>query len=135
MEFDCIKRGVPRINLTPLMDVAFILVIFIVLVANFQRVSQVKVSLPKASDAASADPTSLVVVVRQSDPIDIAGETFAFQQLREGLLQKKGKYTSVLPMADGDVNVQRTIDVLSAAQAVGFASVGIATKTVAGGAR
>ena len=59
MEFDLPRRQVPTINLSALIDIAFILVIFIVLAANFQRIQNVDVKLPRADAEARADPHAL----------------------------------------------------------------------------
>jgi len=54
----------PDINLSALIDIAFILVIFIVLAANFDRYDHISVDLPAVNAAAT--------VVQQRDRFDVA---------------------------------------------------------------
>ncbi len=133
MEFETQRRPTPSINLSALIDVAFILVIFIVLAANFDRIRALKVKLPEADASASADASGLVITVPATGPVDIQGTKVGIEAVRAKLRAMKPRYDSVLLVADQAASIQRAVRILGDAQAVGFESVGIATQGKAGG--
>ena len=54
----------PAVNLTPLIDVVFILLIFFMVSTTFQRESEIKIELPEASaEPVEEKPESLEIVI------------------------------------------------------------------------
>ena len=67
MNFRQLRRPEVSINLTPLIDVVFLLLIFFMVSTSFSELTQLVVDLPQAEGTpASADPSVLLVV-------DVAG--------------------------------------------------------------
>ncbi|MCW5602699.1 biopolymer transporter ExbD [Nitrosomonas sp.] len=128
MKFETRQRITPTINLAALIDVVFILVIFIVLGANFHRIQTLDVSIPEAESANEAEIESLVITIPVTGAIEVAGEKVELSELRQELQSKVSRYKTVLLVADRSVPVQRVVTILSDAQAVGFTSVSIATQ-------
>ncbi len=135
MEFETTKRVSPTINLSALIDIAFILVIFVVLAASFDRMNELKVSVPQAESTGPADPKSLVVTVPAEGAINIDGARVPLKEVRPTLESLKARFDGILLVADQSASVQRAVQILGDAQAVGFESVGIATKPPQGGQR
>lgn len=127
MKFETRHRPTPVINLAALIDVVFILVIFIVLGANFHRIQVLDVSIPEAESSSEADYESLVITIPVAGAIDVHGEKVELKDLRKKLLSMVSRFENVLLVADQSVSVQRVVQILSEAQAVGFTSVSIAT--------
>ncbi|MCG6864738.1 MAG: biopolymer transporter ExbD, partial [Thiogranum sp.] len=65
----------PEVNLTPLIDVVFILLIFFMVSTTFQKESQIKIELPEASGEPVEDRKELLEIV-----IDAEGRYFIDQQ-------------------------------------------------------
>ena len=128
MKFETRQRITPTINLAALIDVVFILVIFIVLGANFHRIQTLDVSIPEAESTSEAEIESLVITIPVTGAIEVAGEKVELSELRQELQSKVSRYKTVLLVADRSVPVQRVVTILSDAQAVGFTSVSIATQ-------
>lgn len=128
MKFETRQRITPTINLAALIDVVFVLVIFIVLGANFHRIQTLDVSIPEAESANEAEIESLVITIPVTGAIEVAGEKVELSELRQELQSKVSRYKTVLLVADRSVPVQRVVTILSDAQAVGFTSVSIATQ-------
>ena len=127
MEFERRQRVSPHVNLSALIDVAFILVIFIVLAANFDRVQTLGVSLPNANASQQASPTSLTITIPAKGPVIIEEKKVDIEQIGAALLSLKSKYKTVLLMADKNASIQRAVEVLERVREVGFEGVGIAT--------
>lgn len=128
MEIETRKRATPNISLAALVDVVFILVIFIVLGANFHRIQTLDVSIPVAESPGQADARSLVITIPESGQLDILGKKVDPDSLKNELRTKVTAFESVLLVADRSAPVQRVVRILSDAQAVGFVSVSIATQ-------
>tara|TARA_Y100001934_G_C12283917_1_gene741370 strand:+ start:879 stop:1286 length:408 start_codon:yes stop_codon:yes gene_type:complete len=128
MEFETRRRVTPNINLSALIDVAFILVIFIVLIANFNEMAELDVVLPEANVEGEVDPKALMIVLPAQGDVEIQGQAIAFEDVRAELAKLQGRFDKVLLMADQEASVQRAVKILEDAQTLGFKSVGIATK-------
>lgn len=128
IEFKTRKRATPNINLAALVDVVFILVIFIVLGANFHRIQTLDVSIPVAESSGEVNTRSLVITIPASGQIDLQGKKIDPVDLKNELRTKITGFESVLLLADQSAPVQRVVKILSDVQMVGFVSVSIATQ-------
>jgi biopolymer transport protein ExbD len=128
MDFETRQRTSPTINLTPLIDCIFTLVIFIILAANFQRIQTLDVSVPEAESSNEAEIESLVITIPVTGTIKVENEKIELSELKHELQSKISRYKTVLLVADRSVPVQRLVQILSDVQAVGFTSVSIATQ-------
>ena len=127
-ELESRKRPMPELNLSAMMDIAFILVIFIVLGATFQRVRVVDVELPSADAKADPDNEGLVVTVPKQGPVKFGTREVSDADLPAALQEARRSHEAILLLADRDAAVQRAVELLVLAQAQGFATVSIATK-------
>lgn len=128
IEFKTRKRATPNINLAALVDVVFILVIFIVLGANFHRIQTLDVSIPVAESTGQVKSRSLVITIPASGQLDLQGKKIDPIALKDELRAKTADFDSVLLLADQLAPVQRVVQILSDVQMVGFVSVSIATQ-------
>lgn len=85
----------PQINLTPLIDVVFLLLIFFMVTTTFQRESQLRIEIPEASRAPEAASTDRLELV-----IDAQGRYFLGQQ--EVLNTRPETLKSAIEKAAGD---------------------------------
>lgn len=127
--FEAPKREIPNIGLTPLIDVVFILLIFVVLAANFDRIRGLKVDLPEASSKYKPKQTkSLVLSIAKDGGYHIEKRKIASGALRSTLQSLRKKHKILLLKADGKAALQHAVRVLDIAAALKFESVSIATK-------
>ena len=133
------RREGPDINLTPLIDVVFLLLIFFMVSTTFERESELGIELPEAS--ADAEPTRegfLEVSVDNKGRFYVNGRPLVntqtatlVQALREAA-EARGGEPALVVSADGKAPHQSVMAVLDAAQRVGLARVRFATR-IAGG--
>lgn len=128
-ELESRRRPSPDINLSALIDIAFILVIFIVLGATFQRVRAVDVDLPSAAAQSDPDPEGLVVTVPREGPVYFGDEEVDEDALDAALASARERYTAIVLLADRDAAIERAVNLLVKAQRHGFAAVSIATQS------
>lgn len=122
------KREPVQLDLTALIDVVFILVIFVVLAASFQRMRELSVTLPQAADGAVADTTSVTVEVPVEGPLLVAGRRVSEQALAEVLQAQGGAERGVLLQLDAEASVQRAVRILTMVRSAGIERVSIATQ-------
>ena len=133
-------RPTPRepvdINLTPLIDVVFLLLIFFMVSTTFNRGSELSIELP----AASADPQQ-----QQADSIEVAidakgrfyvnGRQLLNTQaktLRQALRAAAGESDSppIIISADAMTPHQAVVQIMDAARELGFVRLTFATRLV-----
>jgi biopolymer transport protein ExbD len=128
MQFESYTRQTPTINISALIDVVFILLIFVVLAANFDRVREMNIVLPSASQTSEMSPESLILTIPFEGPMTIGEEAIPDGELAPRLKELRGKYESLLLVSDGRVDLERAVKVFDQASAAGFTSVSIATR-------
>ena len=129
------RKESPDINLTPLIDVVFLLLIFFMVSTTFQRESELGIELPEAS--ATADPTRkryLEVSVDAKGRFYLDGRplvntrTATLVQALEAAAEELGGGPPVVVSADANTPHQAVMAVLDAAQRVGLTRLRFATR-------
>lgn len=125
----------PEVNLTSLIDVVFLLLIFFMVSTSFTKESELKVNLPEAlTEAPASLDTSLEIVVT------VDGKYFVNQKelinsdpstLRDALETEVGDDRSmpVTIRADGKASHQSVVNAMDVAGRLGFANLNIVTIT------
>lgn len=126
--FERVQREAPTIGMTPLIDVVFILLIFVVLAANFDRIRGLKVDLPEASSQYKPKKKALVVSITSKGKIQVGKEMVSVKALLPTLQRLRKKHSMLLLRADGKSALQHAVRVLDAASSLRFTSVSIATQ-------
>ena len=124
----------PSINLTPLIDVVFLLLIFFMVTTTFTRETRLQVNLPEAE--AETQPTQserLEIVVSRDGSFALNGQTLVngkFETLLRGLeLESKGNLNlPVIIVADSEATHQSVVTAMDAIGQAGFARLSIATQ-------
>ena len=74
MNFRQLRRPEVSINLTPLIDVVFLLLIFFMVSTSFSELTQLVVDLPKAEGTPASADTSVLLVVDVAGNMTLDGE-------------------------------------------------------------
>ena len=122
------KRGELSIDLTPLIDVVFQLLIFFVLTSTFQNNPAFKVKLPKAKNRDSTqEPKAVVVTIGAGGEVQVDGKVVDHRELEMRLCAAKENdaATGVNIKADEATAHQHVIEVLDAARTCGLEKLGI----------
>ncbi len=128
IDFRETEENHPRVNLSALIDVAFILVIFIVLAASFRQERDIEIELPETDAVQPKNAEGLEVIVRADGSIRVEGREVARAQVRATLEELRGRHTTVMLSIDRAAAAQAAVEVLADAQSAGFESVAIATR-------
>jgi biopolymer transport protein ExbD len=122
------RRGDLAIDLTPLIDVVFQLLIFFVLTSTFQNNPSFRVKLPKAKNRdVTQEPKALVVTIGKEGGIEVDGKGVDDDELRLRLCAaaQNDASTGVNIRADEATQHQFVIRVMDAAKGCGLEKLGI----------
>jgi len=123
----------PAVNLTPLIDVVFILLIFFMVSTTFQRESEIKIELPEASsEPVEENEESLEIV------IDTEGHYFIDEQqvvnteletLKKAISKFLGEQTDmpVVIRADRNTPYESVVRAMDATSQLGLVHMSLAT--------
>lgn len=127
------RREEPEINLTPLIDIVFLMLIFFMVSTTFLRQAELQVALPEASEEPSEAATKpLELTINKQGRVFLDGRPLVNNQtetIRRALVEAKGEQES-LPLiirADAGAEHQRVVSALDAAGQAGLNRVSIAT--------
>ncbi|MEE4360521.1 MAG: biopolymer transporter ExbD [Pseudomonadales bacterium] len=135
MKFQRRRSPSPAVDLTPLIDVVFLLLIFFMVTTTFVREGRLTLELPEADAPGEQAPPDLVeVVVSVDGDYVVAGQPLGDRQL--GTLMaalreaggEAGQRPPLVIAADGSAPHQAVVTVMDAAGRLGFAQVRIATQ-------
>lgn len=94
------------INITPLVDIMLVLLITFMLVSNLVNFSTIKVELPKAATAETANLESVAIVITELGQYFVSGTPVAsFDALETILAEKKSQNPQVQTIISADTNV------------------------------
>ena len=119
-----------EVNIGPLIDMVFILLIFFVITTNFNRQTGVDVTKPKAQSAISQGQKTLMIGITREGTIHVHGRQVHFDRLRTLVGTEVGKNPamSVVIIADQDASVGKTVQVMDQCALAGAAKVSIAAE-------
>jgi biopolymer transport protein ExbD len=131
---------IPQPNLTSMIDVLFLLILFFVVATKFMDSErQIELKVPQVSDrgALTAAPEKKVINVYQDGAITLDGADVTLEQLTKHLSAARSQYKGigVLVRGDGTGQFQRVASVLSACRQAGIAELGIAVRSAEGAAK
>jgi len=118
-----------RINLTPMIDAVFLLLIFFMVTTVFTQSHQLKIELPKAVNYDSLKEKKLNVAIAPDGRLEINGNLVSMGELGSWLQQEKARVaaTSLIIKADAKTPHGYVIDVMETANAVGVERVSVET--------
>ncbi|HAI96414.1 MAG: biopolymer transporter ExbD [Cycloclasticus sp.] len=116
------------LNLTPLIDVVFLLLIFFMVTTTFDRETQLKIELPQASGERKTATETLEISVDMKNRFFINQKEVVnsgLETIKKALKQAAGerKNPPLLISADGQATHQSVITVLDAAAQLGFVNI------------
>ena len=123
----------PELNLIPLIDVIFVLIIFFVATTTFNQRSTMKLQLPTAQAAAKTEPGEPLNVIVDAEGHYFIGENEVLKSdvgsLKEAIVAVAGQDRSmpVILRADARTPHQSVITVMDALGQLGFVKLSIAT--------
>ncbi len=117
-----------EINLTPMLDVVFIMLIFFIVTATFIKEAGIQVNRPDTSTAESMEDASILIAISANDEIWIDKQERDPRDIRVVIerLHSENPKGSIVIQADKESTNEKLVMVLEAAKAVGVTNVALA---------
>jgi biopolymer transport protein ExbD len=134
LNFRKYRREEVSVNLTPLIDVVFLLLIFFMVSTTFTKASQLSIDLPEATGEPSETPKDQIeILVDESGQYRVNGQALVDSNIRtlQAAIYKSSAGDTTLPMvisADAQASHQSVVRAMDAAGKMGFVHLSIATR-------
>jgi len=118
-----------EINLTPMLDVVFIMLIFFIVTATFIKEAGIQVDRPDTVTADSQEDASILIAISANDAIWVDKQERDSRELR-GIIERlhsENPKGSLVIQADENSTNETLIQILEAAKAAGVVNVAMAS--------
>lgn len=124
------KHRPSGIDMSPLIDMVFILLIFFMVSTTFVKDAQVELSRPSAKSASKASTKSMRVSVDRQGSVYLDGAPTRLWMLQSKLRDafRGGAEKMVLVVADQEASVAKLVEVVDQCRLAGAADVTVATE-------
>ncbi|MEJ2042031.1 MAG: biopolymer transporter ExbD [Reinekea sp.] len=121
------------VNITPLIDVVFLLLIFFMVTTTFTRETQLKIDLPDSQSQVQADDSKPIeILIDRNGSYAINGEVMIrndIESLKRGLGELNlSTETPVVLTGDSEANLQFFVRAMDAVGQLGFYKISITTQ-------
>ncbi len=120
------EEAAQAINISPLIDVIFILLIFFIVTMVFADGNAMNVNVPEAENSQRLNSVPSTVVISSTGDIYFDGGPQTIQTLSESLKGKAG-ILELIVRSDSSVPVSRLVEVMDCAKEAGVRSIYVAT--------
>ncbi|AFI83726.1 ExbD/TolR family protein [Methylophaga nitratireducenticrescens] len=122
--------GIAEINMTPLIDMVFILLIFFIVTTSFVKETGVDVNRPSAKTAVEKERANILISIRENDEIWMDQRQIDRRAVRANVerMYAENPEGSVIILADEEAKTGLLIEVMDQARLAGVANVSIAAE-------
>jgi len=134
MKISANKPEEPDVNLTPMIDVVFLLLLFFMVSTSFIRESSLKVDLPQATGQAIPEQDLAIDIIINADGQFIINEVTldspSSEQLSAHLKQAVGENEDphIIISADANAEYQNIVTAMDISQQLGYTRLTLATR-------
>lgn len=122
-----LEYGLKQIDIAPLIDVIFLLLIFFMLSSSFTFESGINVKLPKAVTSDVIKEENLVVTITSENVLYLNSKITTLKELTDILGDAGNKSKPLLIKADRRASIGRIVDVWDLCRNLGIERINIAT--------
>lgn len=119
------------VDIAPLIDIVFILLIFFLVTTTFNRDTGVQVARPQATVSRSLESSSMRVSVTAGGHVYTDGRRVSLDELRSKVsaFVSRERDRTVVVIPDGDLPSKKLVEVMDAARLGGARDVAVATQS------
>ena len=126
------RKSESEVNLTPMLDVVFIMLIFFIVTASFVKESGIEISRPGASTAVRKEKGNILIAISANDQIWMNRRQVDPRALRANIerAHAENPQGAVIIQADEEAKTGLLVQVMDAARSAGVKSVSLAADIV-----
>jgi len=122
-----IEYAFDRLNIAPLIDVIFLLLIFFMLTSSFTFQSGITVKLPKTVTSDVIKQENFIVTITGENIIYLNNKIITYKELKKELGKSANQKIPILIKADRRASVGRIVDIWDLCRNLGIERINIAT--------
>lgn len=129
MEFKGRARIHSHLDIAPLIDIVFLLLVFFMLTSTFLVPEAINLELPESSTATVTNTTAITVALNQGGELALNGETIELDHLQVAIkaLLRQDADASITLKSDAHTEVQQLIKVMDEIRNAGGKNLALAT--------
>jgi biopolymer transport protein ExbD len=129
MDFEGRARIHSHLDIAPLIDIVFLLLVFFMLTSTFMVPEAIELKLPESSSATVTDNKTIVISLNQNGELALNGEKINQQQLQARLkpLITQHNKSDITLKSDAHTEVQLLLKIMDEIRAAGGTNVALAT--------
>ncbi len=129
MEFEGRSRIHAHLDIAPLIDIVFLLLVFFMLTSTFLVPEAIELELPESSSASVTETTLITVSLDQTGQLALNGEPIELDKLRMAIepLIEEDAASPIILKSDAHTEVQQLLKVMDEIRAAGGSNVALAT--------
>ena len=116
------------LNLTPLIDMVFLLLMFFLLTTQFIEEDGIGVRLPAAASCIDTEQKRVTVVLTSQGKVYLKGQPLQKEDLAPRLRELIGPETTVILKGDKEAQLQQAVSIMEQAKLAGAARIVVATE-------
>ena len=118
-----------EINLTPMLDVVFIMLIFFIVTTSFVKEAGIQVNRPSAQTSQQKSEANILIAIRNNDEIWIDKRMVDIRAVRSNIERLKASNTqsSVVVQSDKDARTGTLVKVMDQIRLAGITNISIST--------
>lgn len=118
------------IDLTPMLDVVFIMLIFFIVTASFIKETGIEVNRPEAATAVSKKNANILIAINANNEVWIDKRRIDIRAVRANVERQHAENPkgAVVVQADAKANVETLTSVVDSAREAGVYDVSVSTK-------
>ena len=122
-----LEHGLKQIDIAPLIDIVFQLLIFFMLTSSFIMQPGIKVNLPKAVTSEVVKFENIELLITGENVTYLNGRVVTVQELETLLKQAAKREQTILIKADKRASLGRVVEIWDLARDLGISQINIAT--------
>ncbi len=128
MDFEGRARIHSHLDIAPLIDIVFLLLVFFMLTSTFMVPEAIELELPESKSAQITDTTPIIVSLNQSGQLALNGKNIELTQLQQAIKPLlKDTDSAITLKSDARTQVQQLLKVMDEIRAAGGTNVALAT--------
>ena len=122
-----LEHGLKQIDIAPLIDMVFQLLIFFMLTSSFIMQPGIKVNLPKAVTSEVIKNENIEIIISSENVIYLNGKVVSLGELKSLFKQVAQRKQSILIKSDRRASLGRIVEIWDMARDMGVSQINIAT--------
>jgi len=124
------KKDEPEINITPMLDIVFIMLIFFIVTTSFIRETGVEVEKPTALTAEPRPQGNVLIAIRDNDEIWMNKQQIEIHQVRPEVERARAENpeSAVVLIADRGARTGMLVEVMDNVQAAGINRISVSAE-------